>query len=219
MTGSKFNPAYVGPRPDIVALIPKEARNVLDVGCSNGASGEDIKRLLNASVTGIETSEAMADEAKTRLDRVIVGDVEQTAIQSQLLDREFDAAIFADVLEHLRDPWIVLRNITQKIRVGGVVIASIPNIRHLDTLVNLVVKGYWPYRDRGIHDRTHLRFFTRKNVVELFAGAGLKIDKIETNYRLIERPHSANRYAKYFALPGLKGFLAFQYLVRASRID
>ena len=219
MTETKFNPAYVGPRPDIVALIPNEAKNVLDVGCSNGASGEDIKRLLDASVTGIETSEAMAEEAKTRLDRVIVGDVEQMAIQSQLLDRDFDAVIFADVLEHLRDPWTVLSNIKQKIRPGGVVIASIPNIRHLDTLVNLVVKGYWPYRDRGIHDRTHLRFFTRKNVVELFTGAGFRIDKIETNYRLIERPHSANRYAKYFALPGLKGFLEFQYLVRARRID
>lgn len=219
MTETKFNPAYIGPRPDVIALIPKEAKNVLDVGCSNGASGADIKRVLNACVTGIETSESMADEAKARLDRVIVGDVEQAAIQSQLLDREFDAVIFADVLEHLRDPWIVMSNIRQKIRVGGVVIASIPNVRHLDTLVNLVVKGYWPYRDRGIHDRTHLRFFTRKNVVELFTGARFEIDKVVTNYRLIERPHSANRYAKYFALPGVKEFLAFQYLVRARRMD
>ncbi len=216
---TKFNPAYVGPRPDIMALIPTEARNILDVGCSNGASGAEMKRVLKARVTGIEMSESMADEAKARLDRVIVGDVEESSIQGKLADREFDAVIFADVLEHLRDPWIVLSNIRQKIGLGGVVIASIPNVRHLDTLVNLVVKGYWPYRDRGIHDRTHLRFFTRRNIVELFAGARFKIDRFETNYRLIERPHSANSYAKYFALPGLKDFLAFQYLVRARRMD
>jgi hypothetical protein len=73
--------------------------------------------------------------------------------------------------------------------------------------------------ERGIHDKTHLRFFTRKNIVELFAGAGFQIDKTEINYRLIEQPHAANRYAKYFALPGLREFLAFQYLVRARRMD
>ena len=70
-------------------------------------------------------------------------------------------------------------------------------------------------RDRGIHDRTHLRFFTRRNVVELFRSAGLEIESVDAKYRLVERPHRINRFAKYFALPGLRGFLAFQYLVTA----
>ena len=218
MTSTKFNPAYVGQRPDIMALVPTDAKYVLDVGCSNGTAGADIKRAFNANVTGIETSEAMAEEAKAKLDHVIVGDVEQEAIQEQLRGQQFDVVIFADVLEHLRDPWIALENIKNNVRIGGVVIASIPNIRHIDTLFNLVVKGYWPYRDRGIHDKTHLRFFTRKNIIEMFSDAGLHIEKMDVNYRLIERPHSANRYAKYFAIPGLKEFLAFQFLVRARRL-
>ena len=218
-TQENFNPAYVGQRPDILRVIPRGATNILDVGCSNGTSGADIKRIFKARVTGIEYSDSMATEAKDKLDRVIVGDVEADGIRSLLHGEAFDTVIFADVLEHLRDPWAALRNIRQHVCLGGVVIASIPNIRHIDTLFNLVVKGHWPYRDRGIHDRTHLRFFTKSNILEMFSETGFRVEKIETNYRLIERPHSANRYAKYFAIPGLRGFLAFQYVVRAKRVD
>lgn len=211
----KFNPAYVGMRPDIMELIPKSTGSVLDVGCSNGRVGAEIKLAFGARVTGIETSAEMALVAAKHLDHVIVGDVEMPTIQHQLEGKTFDAIICADVLEHLRDPWVALEHLRSHIRLGGVLIASIPNIRHIDTLFNLAVRGKWPYRDRGIHDRTHLRFFTRSNIVDLFTGAGYNIVEIKSNYRLIERPHSANRYTKYFLLPGIKEFLTFQYLIKA----
>ncbi len=215
MTPKDFNPSYVGPRPDIERLIDPDAKFVLDVGCSNGCLGSAIKAKTGAQVFGIELSEEMASEALTRLDRIFIGDASEIILQGKLDQCQFDTIVFADVLEHLVDPWVVLGAATSYLTPAGTIIASIPNIRHIDTLYHLIFKGYWSYRDRGIHDRTHLRFFTKQNIIELFEGAGLVIDTIETNYRILERPHRFNRFAKFFALPVIKDFLAFQYLVKA----
>ena len=212
-----FNTSYVGARPDIEALFPASARSVLDVGCSTGVLGAAVKQKLGARVVGIELDRAMAAEAATRIDEVHVGDAVVVLMDSALDGQRLDVIVFADVLEHLVDPWAVLCRARDLLSPGGCVITSIPNIRHIDTIFNLLVRGYWPYRDRGIHDRTHLRFFTKRNVYELFDQAKMKIERIETNYRLRERPKSINRIAKWFALPGLRNFLAFQYIVRAVR--
>lgn len=211
----EFNPSYIGRRSDVERLLPGGVRSVLDVGCSVGSLGASIKASTGAQVTGIEYSAAMAAEAAKVLDRVFVGDATAVIDGPDLEGQQFDAIIFADVLEHLPDPWLTLRRAVRLLSPGGIIIASLPNIRHVSTIFHLVVLGYWPYRDRGIHDRTHLRFFTRRNVLELFRSADLSIDSIDAKYRLIERPHRVNRFAKYFALPGLRGFLAFQYLVTA----
>ena len=212
---SEFNPSYIGRRSDVERLLPPGVHSVLDVGCSVGALGASIKASTGAQVTGIEYSPAMAAEAEKVLDRVFVGDATAVIDGTALEGMQFDAIIFADVLEHLPDPWLVLRRAVRLLGPGGRIIASLPNIRHLSTIYHLVVLGYWPYRDRGIHDRTHLRFFTRRNVLELFRSANLEIESVDAKYRLLERPHRINRFAKYFALPGLRGFLAFQYLVTA----
>lgn len=216
MPETKFNPAYIGPRPDVEALVSLNARLVLDVGCSNGVAGLAIKRRTGAKIVGIEISPEMAAEANTRLDRVIIGDVSEIFNLGVLTPYRFDSIIFADVLEHLVDPWQVLLQAKQFLSSDGVIIASIPNIRHIDTLYNLFIRGYWPYRDRGIHDRTHLRFFTRKNIAELFEGAGLQIEEWKANYRLIEKPHDLNRYSYLFARFFLRDILTFQYVVRAK---
>jgi 2-polyprenyl-3-methyl-5-hydroxy-6-metoxy-1,4-benzoquinol methylase len=215
VTDKNFNPSYVGPRPDIEQLISPDAKFVLDVGCSNGCLGGAIKAKTGAQVFGIELSQEMAKDARSRLDYVWVGDAAELMIQGKLEEYRFDTIVFADVLEHLVDPWAVLGAATQYLTPDGSIIASLPNIRHIDTLYHLIFKGYWSYRDRGIHDRTHLRFFTKQNIIELFEGAGLEIDAIETNYRILERPHRFNRFTKFLAFPGIKDFLAFQYLVKA----
>jgi 2-polyprenyl-3-methyl-5-hydroxy-6-metoxy-1,4-benzoquinol methylase len=219
MRKTSYNPSYIGPRPDIERLIPSEAKFILDVGCSTGVLGASVKARTGAQVFGIELSEDMANEALDRIDKVFVGDAMEIINKGKLNSYHFDAIIFADVLEHLIDPWATLKAAATHLSSEGTIVASIPNIRHIDTIYNLVIKGYWPYRDRGIHDRTHLRFFTRKNIAELFENAALSIDVIETNYRLVERINEINRFAKFFALPGVKNFLAFQYLIRAHRTN
>ncbi len=212
-----FNDSYVGQRPDILKLLPHTLKRVLDIGCSTGVLGKAIKEKTGATVVGVETSKEMAVIAFKKIDQVIVGDIEDISIQKRLKGQKFDAIIFADVLEHLRDPWDLLHKMSAYLGSNGVVIASIPNVRHIDTLVNLIFKGYWPYRTRGIHDAAHLRFFTIQNINGMFKAANLKIEKVDVHYRIIESPHPLNQYAKYFAFPALKEFLAFQYLIVAQK--
>ena len=214
---SAFKVAYTGPRPDILQLLPKDPKRVLDVGCSDGTLGESIKQQWpNTTVVGMELSNEMGSVAKRRIDQVLIGDIEDPNSLNELDSQTFDVIIFADVLEHLRDPWRMLSRIRPYLRLDSVIIASLPNVRHVDTLYNLIFKGEWPYRDRGIHDRTHLRFFTKKNIMDMFASEEMSIVRTSTNYRLVERPHKVNQYAHRFAVFGLAPFLAFQYLVVAQ---
>jgi SAM-dependent methyltransferase len=210
------NPSYVGPRQDILRLIPPGVKRVLDVGCSVGTLGLALQE-RGAEVTGIEIDPSMGAEARERLNEVHIASVEDPALFERLRERSFDCIIFADLLEHLVDPWTALNRFVERLAPGGVVVASLPNIRHYTTIRTLLFQGYWPYRDRGIHDRTHLRFFTLRNIRELFASSGLTIHRVERNYRIIERPHPLNRLAPGLALPLLRDLIAFQYLVQAGR--
>lgn len=212
-----FIDAYVGPRNDVLNLVPPGAKSVLDIGCSTGVLGLAIKVKTQAQVVGVDLNTEMAKAAAKRIDKIIIGDVENPETIKKLKNMKFDTIIFADVLEHMQNPWTTLAKLVKHLEHDGHVIASIPNVGHLDTLYNLIVKSYWPYRERGIHDKTHLRFFTLKNIYDLFESAGLTIEKVSVNYRIIETPHFLNNYAKFFAFPGLRNFLAFQYLILARK--
>lgn len=217
MFSTNFNPSYIGQRDDILTLIPDNISKVLDVGCSTGVLGDQIKRKNNnVEVVGIEFDEKMAKIAKKNLDKVIIGDIENINLADSFPPNYFDCIIFADILEHLKNPWEILKSSAKFLNDRGVVIASIPNVRHYSTITNLLFKGYWPYRERGIHDRTHLRFFTLRNIRELFQYANLSIERIERNYRIIEKPHRLNRFSKCFALLSFKELFTFQYLIFAK---
>ncbi len=208
--------AYTSPRPDICALLPPAVTRVLDVGCSNGTLGAGIKHQIPAAtVHGIECCEQMAEAAAGRMDVVHQGDALEVLQAGALPRGVFDVVILADVLEHLADPWAVLRAIRPLLSARGVILASIPNVRHISTLYRLAILGDWPDRERGIHDRTHLRFFTRRSIRRLFVECGYHIEEMGAHYRWFERPLSVNRWARLWAwLPG-GDFWAFQYLLRA----
>ena len=213
-----FNPSYIGPRNNVLSLIPDNVSKVLDIGCSTGALGEKIKqRNNNTEVVGIEFNKKMVEVAQKKLDKVIVGDAENINLAEFFQPDYFDCIIFADILEHLKNPWETLKNVSSFLNVSGIVIASIPNVRHYTTIVDLLFKGYWPYRERGIHDRTHLRFFTLRNIRELFQYANLNIERIERNYRITEKPQRLNQFAKCFAFCPCKELFAFQYLIVAKK--
>lgn len=214
---SEFNPSYVSARPDVEELIQNDCRLVLDVGCSVGTLGASIRQSKGCRVFGIEISEPMAREAAKRLDYVFIGSAEEGLRSEQIKNNRFDTIIFADVLEHMPDPWTTLSEAVTLLAPGGAIVISLPNVRHADTLWNLAFKGEWPYRDRGIHDRTHLRFFTLKNARQLIRSAGLKVDYMRTHYRIIERPHEWNRFAHWLAIPGFREFFAFQYVFRTTK--
>ena len=217
MDQANYHPSYIGPRNDIIKHIPDNAYKILDIGCSIGTLGKQIKHERDVEVIGIEIDNDMASVAQKSLDKVITADVETLSLNTCFPSTYFDCVILADIIEHLKDPWSLLKNVSSILSSNGLVIASIPNIRHYTTILNLVVKGYWPYRERGIHDKNHIRFFTLRNINELFQNAGLEIVGIARNYRIIETPHRYNVYAKYFALPLLRDFLTFQYIVSAMK--
>jgi 2-polyprenyl-3-methyl-5-hydroxy-6-metoxy-1,4-benzoquinol methylase len=83
-----------------------------------------------------------------------------------------------DVLEHLVDPYATLVQLRGKLKPGGVVVASIPNIRFLPALSQLVFRRDFPQEDSGIFDRTHLRFFTRRSIVRMFETSGFTVRSI-----------------------------------------
>jgi 2-polyprenyl-3-methyl-5-hydroxy-6-metoxy-1,4-benzoquinol methylase len=203
----------VGERPDVLSLVRPGIETLLDCGCSTGTFGLSVKNRFGAvRVTGIEYDPAMADRAQKVLDKVCVADLNATRLQSLLPGETFDCIVTADVLEHLIDPWGLLRDAVTLLNPGGRILTSIPNVRHISTIVSLVFRGRWPYRKRGIHDVTHLRFFTRTNIVEMLEGAGLRIVRERRNLRIVERPSGKNKLAKLLDLPGLRPFYTFQYL-------
>ena len=218
MTQEEFNPSYVSSRNDILALIPRSAKMILDVGCSTGQLGLEVKRRNLATVTGIELDSKMATVAKENLDKVIVGNVETLTIADHLSKHDFDCIIFGDILEHLRDPWSILKEFRDYLTDKGVIVASIPNVRHYSTIINLL-RGDWPYRKRGIHDKTHLRFFTLNQIDRMFSSARLRIETVKRKYRIIERPHRLNKWSRYCAFWPVKDFVTFQYLIVAVRAE
>jgi 2-polyprenyl-3-methyl-5-hydroxy-6-metoxy-1,4-benzoquinol methylase len=218
ISGGIWNPSYTTSRNDIVNLIPGNVKKVLDVGCSIGILGQNIKqKYKDVEVIGIEINQQMAEAAKDKLNDVIIGDIEEINLEAYYQREYFDCVIFADVLEHLKDPWNTLKTCCKYLNRDGVVVASLPNIRHYITIVNLLIKGYWPYQERGIFDKTHLRFFTLKNIYQLFKYANLDIITLKRNYRIFEGPHQLNNFARYIAFPPLREFITFQYLIVAVK--
>jgi GT2 family glycosyltransferase/2-polyprenyl-3-methyl-5-hydroxy-6-metoxy-1,4-benzoquinol methylase len=162
---------YEHARPELVALVRDDARRVLDVGCAAGAFGAELKRHGAREVVGIERDPVAAMAARARLDEVLEADLDEL-VQLPWPEGSFDCIVCADVLEHLREPARVLTLLGRYLAPGGRLIASIPNVRHTNVLLPLLVSGRWQYADEGILDRTHLRFFTAEEIVALFAECG-----------------------------------------------
>ena len=154
----------------IVSLVPPATR-VLEFGCATGYMSEVLKNELGCTVTGIEISPEAAELAEQHTERVIVGDAEKIDYAAELAGEEFDVVLFADVLEHLKQPGDVLRRVRPFVAENGSVIASIPNVAHGSVRLALL-GGEFRYRDWGLLDETHLRFFTRASIQDLFEETG-----------------------------------------------
>jgi 2-polyprenyl-3-methyl-5-hydroxy-6-metoxy-1,4-benzoquinol methylase len=161
----------------MMAIVPHSSMSILDVGCGGGDFGVGLRQKCpSAEIFGIEINQEVADRAPALYSKVHVGDV--NAVLRQLPDAGFDLIVFNDLLEHLVDPYSCLASCQRILQPGGRILASIPNMRFWPALSDLVFQAEWRYRDAGVMDETHLRFFTEKSIRRMFDEAGFAIEQI-----------------------------------------
>ena len=175
--GANLDPYFLHRRDEIISAVPGSALTVLDIGCGGGMLGKALKELHEGRrVVGIELNVEAAAYARKYLDSVYQADVE--SFDPPFSEGEFDCIVFADILEHLKNPWTLVKEYAQFLKPGGKVVTSIPNVRYLGILRDLIQLGQWEYQSEGILDRTHLRFFTRKQFEGLLRDADVQIESV-----------------------------------------
>lgn len=201
-------------RSEIFPLLPATLDRVLEIGCGEGYTLEHLRRIGRCRWTcGIELVPDAARLARQRVDQVYQGNIEQMDLP--LPPSSIDAILCLDVLEHLVDPWSVISKLHSLLTPEGIVVASIPNVRHFRVLLPLLFQGRWDYTSSGLLDRTHLRFFTKRSAIALMQCSGLRVDVVDATG--LDGPRSRLLNTLTFSLA--RPWLEFQFLLRARRSD
>lgn len=202
-------------RPEVAALIPVGAKTVLDVGCGPGGFGRSLRARLGgaARIEGIEAVPTQAALARIDhgFDKVhdgyFPGDLPPDC-------GPYDLMVFNDVLEHMWDPWDVLRQAASHLRPGGHVLAAIPSIQYLPELIR-IVRGRWDYTDGGTLDRTHVRFFAKTNMIEMLEDAGYRVEECVPANSMFQFA----RYRRLKPLRRLLGDMEWMHFVLRARFE
>ena len=196
----------------IFQLIEPEKR-ILDVGCGTGRLAEKLRLRKKCYVVGIERDESAAKFAQQRCDKLLIADVESLR-EIPFENGFFDIIVFADVLEHLLDPEAVLRKFKKYLSDSGYIFVSIPNVANWFIRLKLVA-GKWNYKEAGLLDKTHVRFFTLKTVKEMIQRCGYTIMYLGCtsglgymDWRVISR-NPANLW---------KSLLGYQFMIKAKKL-
>ena len=209
-------------RPELAALVPEQARRIVDFGCGRGALGAHLKERQGAEVLGVELFPDAAAVAAERLDQVVRSDLDELE-ELPVDEGSLDCAVFGDVLEHLRDPHRLLRVARRYLKPDGRIVCSIPNVKHFTVLVPLLVADRFEYTDAGLLDRTHVHLFTLEEIDVMMRETGFEVVTLgATNVGALPE--------RYKALADLAGRLgadpretaarleAYQYLVVAKPV-
>ena len=200
-------------RSDILRMIPADGSVIGTVGCGRAAT-EAVLVDQGRSVHGVDVSHEAIETASKRLTtaRVVRPDDELPFEPLSL-----DGLILADVIEHLPMAWERLQQLTRAVRPGGWVVISVPNMRSIDVLFQLVVRGDWPEHPLGIFDSTHLQVMTHKRVLRWASAAGLTLDEWfdSYDYRFVRR--NVHRALNPATGRLLRGFLNFEVQGRFRR--
>ena len=153
-------------------MAQRDRAEVVDLGCSDGLLSLQIKS-LGHTVTGVDLEEHPMVHG--RVDKFIQANLDRGLPDN--LPEVFDMAVCADVLEHVREPETLLKELAPRLAPGGAVVASIPNFGHWYPRFRTLF-GMFDYDRRGILDRTHVRFFTRRSFERIARGAGYEVRRI-----------------------------------------
>ena len=169
-------------------------KKVLDIGAGPGSIARPLVELNKCRLSAVEFDERSCELLRLFCDTVVRCDLNDHAWPETLPTRTFDAVVIADVLEHLYDPWTTIKLATGLLNEQGSVVVSLPHASHVAILACLLNEDF-DYRDWGLLDRTHIRFFGIKNIQALFEGAGLKIAEFAYVIRRPEETEFADAWA------------------------
>ncbi len=182
--------------PARVCRMVGSGKRVLEIGAGPGS----ITRVLTQQgneVTALEVDETAIPFLRRHCKRVVSADLNQPEWPAIFEGERFDAVIAADVLEHLTDPWATLARMKTLVADGGALIVSVPHASHACILACLLHEDV-EYRDWGLLDRTHIRFFGLKNLAAMFGKAGLRLVRGEF---VVRAPEATEFKDKWEALP------------------
>jgi len=213
----------------LLNAIPPGLGRVLEFGCSAGRLGKAYKAMNPDTIWhGVEINSEAAKLAKKNLDAAWVANANNLKPNKTMLKEPYDAIIYGDVIEHFIDPLKCLPAHIELLRPGGELIACIPNVQHW-TLVKQLLQGNWDYKNTGLLDNTHLRFFTRKSIRKMLPKLGLTFVKQERfsyeNSAFAKREKEKKAFLKMMSEMNQSlgmdynefDFRTFQYFIRASK--
>jgi len=176
-------PAHENANMTVLELLPSNSMRVMEIGCGSGALAREFKVINPAChYVGLDVVEDYLSMAERHCDETILADIEKQDKSFFEKYKDRDCWIFADSLEHLIDPWLLLRKVREVMPVHGYLVACIPNAQNWSLVGNLAI-GNFRYQDSGLLDKTHLRWFTRQTMFELFEGAGFTVESVTSRIK------------------------------------
>lgn len=208
---------YANVRTDLLSLLPDSYRDikVLEIGAGSGSTLAYLKaENIADEVMGIDIPESKRDDKSELIDKFIYGDIEKLNLEAY--ENYFDCILLADVLEHLVYPDKILLKAKYLLKDSGIILVSMPNVRHFKTFSKIFVKGDFAYEESGLFDYTHLRFFCKKNIQELISNNGFEIESTMSALK-VYKGRSASKLFNLLTFRIFEQFLTVQFFVRAKK--
>jgi 2-polyprenyl-3-methyl-5-hydroxy-6-metoxy-1,4-benzoquinol methylase len=191
-------------------MLPAHSNKVMEVGCGDGSTLNYLKSNGFCNYTcGVELFPDAAEIAYGKVDKLYQSDIEKMDLPIE--SSSLDLILCLDVLEHLVNPVRVINYLHKLLTPSGFMIASIPNVRHFSVVTPLLFQGKWEYKNEGVLDGTHLRFFVKDTAVRLMTSSGLELQEIKANLGMGQKAKVLNFLTLGF-IP--KSFFELQYLIK-----
>lgn len=206
----------------VIRMVGRQ-KHVLEIGAGPGSITKHLRHANDCSITALELDAEAIKKLSPFCDRIYQANLNDATWTDLLKDEElFEVVVAADVLEHVYEPLTVLKQMSSFMKDDGCVIISLPHVGHSAIHACLLEEDF-EYRDWGLMDRTHIRFFGIKNIQRLFEEAGLKIVHAEFVIRAPEQTEFVDRWSR--VAPEVRSVLArnpfgqvYQVVVKAVRL-